>query len=88
MAGGHTYHEGEEILKEDRKESEFQWQRNWNRNGDAPRRNAPMDTSTTNALIVQHGIGGYDWRFQAEEGITNFALMSYTSQGSSSLDSE
>ncbi|GJX17288.1 hypothetical protein Tco_0218120 [Tanacetum coccineum] len=28
MAGGHTYHEGEEILKEDMKESEFQWQRN------------------------------------------------------------
>ncbi|GJR59022.1 ribonuclease H-like domain-containing protein [Tanacetum coccineum] len=36
-----------------------------NRNGDAPRRNAP-----------------------AEEGITSFALMAYTSQGSSSLDSE
>ncbi|GKA14831.1 putative ribonuclease H-like domain-containing protein [Tanacetum coccineum] len=28
MAGGHAYHEGEEILKEDRKESELQWQRN------------------------------------------------------------
>ncbi|GKD35069.1 hypothetical protein Tco_1250578, partial [Tanacetum coccineum] len=25
---GHAYHEGEEILKEDRKESKFQWQRN------------------------------------------------------------
>ncbi|GKC73968.1 hypothetical protein Tco_1119851 [Tanacetum coccineum] len=43
-----------------------------NRNGDAPRRNAPVDTSTTNALVVQDGIGGYDWSFQAEEGITNF----------------
>ncbi|GJW96524.1 ribonuclease H-like domain-containing protein [Tanacetum coccineum] len=40
-----------------------------NRNGDAPRRNAPVDTSTTNALVVQDGIGGYDWSFQAEEGI-------------------
>ncbi|GKB44643.1 ribonuclease H-like domain-containing protein [Tanacetum coccineum] len=50
-----------------------------NRNGDAPRRNAPVDTSTTNALVVQDGIGGYDWSFQAEEGITNFALMAYTS---------
>ncbi|GKC02988.1 hypothetical protein Tco_0994598 [Tanacetum coccineum] len=29
MAGSHAYHEGEEILKEDRKESEFQWQRNY-----------------------------------------------------------
>ncbi|GJS03330.1 ribonuclease H-like domain-containing protein [Tanacetum coccineum] len=52
-----------------------------NRNGDGPRRNAPVDTSTTNALVVQDGIGGYDWSFQAEESITNFALMAYTSQG-------
>ncbi|GJT57508.1 ribonuclease H-like domain-containing protein [Tanacetum coccineum] len=28
-----------------------------NRNKDAPRRNAPVDTSTTNALVVQDGIG-------------------------------
>ncbi|GJS09580.1 ribonuclease H-like domain-containing protein [Tanacetum coccineum] len=59
-----------------------------NRNRDDPRRNAPVDTSTTNALVVQDGIGGYDWSFQAEEGITNFALMAYTSQGLSSSDSE
>ncbi|GKA67241.1 ribonuclease H-like domain-containing protein, partial [Tanacetum coccineum] len=59
-----------------------------NRNRDAPRRNAPVDTSTTNALVVQDGIGGYDWGFQAEEELTNFALMAFTSQGSSSSDSE
>ncbi|GJS41399.1 ribonuclease H-like domain-containing protein [Tanacetum coccineum] len=58
-----------------------------NKNRDAQRRNAPVDTSTTNALVVQDGIGGYDWSFQAEEGITNFALMAYTSQGSSSSSS-
>ncbi|GJR98376.1 hypothetical protein Tco_0270550 [Tanacetum coccineum] len=46
-----------------------------------------MDTSTTNALVVQDGISGYDWSFQAEEGIINFALMAYTSQGSSSSSS-
>ncbi|GKC85172.1 hypothetical protein Tco_1140889, partial [Tanacetum coccineum] len=40
-----------------------------------------VDTSTTNALVVQDGIGGYDWSFQTEEGITNFALMAYTTQG-------
>ncbi|GJT28170.1 putative ribonuclease H-like domain-containing protein [Tanacetum coccineum] len=34
-----------------------------------------------------NGICGYDWSFQAEEGITNFALMDYTSQGSSKLSS-
>ncbi|GKB42060.1 ribonuclease H-like domain-containing protein, partial [Tanacetum coccineum] len=58
-----------------------------NRNRDAPRRNAPVDTSTTNALVVQDGISGYDWSFQAEEGLTNFTLMAYTSQGSSSSSS-
>ncbi|GJU72308.1 hypothetical protein Tco_1263713 [Tanacetum coccineum] len=40
-----------------------------------------------NALVVQDGIGGYDWSFQAEEEIINFALMAYTSQGSSSSSS-
>ncbi|GJS26887.1 putative ribonuclease H-like domain-containing protein [Tanacetum coccineum] len=59
-----------------------------NRNRDDPRRNAKVDTSTTNALVVQDRIGGYDWSFQAEEGITNFALMAYTSSSSSILDSE
>ncbi|GJZ40856.1 ribonuclease H-like domain-containing protein [Tanacetum coccineum] len=58
-----------------------------NRNGDGPRRNAPVDTSTTNALVVQDGIGGYDWSFQAEEGPTDFALMAYLSSGSSSSSS-
>ncbi|GJV23655.1 putative ribonuclease H-like domain-containing protein, partial [Tanacetum coccineum] len=57
-----------------------------NRNGDAPRRVVPMETPA-NALVVQDGIGGYDWSFQAEEGITNFAIMAYTSQGSSSSSS-
>nr|GEX51807.1 ribonuclease H-like domain-containing protein [Tanacetum cinerariifolium] len=59
-----------------------------NRNGDAPTRNAPVDRSTTNALVVQDGICGYDWSFQAEEELINFALMAYTSQGSSSSDSK
>ncbi|GJR60909.1 ribonuclease H-like domain-containing protein [Tanacetum coccineum] len=31
-----------------------------NRNGNGLRRNAPVDTSTTIALVVQDGIGGYD----------------------------
>ncbi|GKC15907.1 ribonuclease H-like domain-containing protein [Tanacetum coccineum] len=51
-----------------------------NRNRDALRRNAPVDTSTTHVLVVQDEIDGYNWIFQAEEGITNFALMAYTSQ--------
>nr|GEV23286.1 hypothetical protein [Tanacetum cinerariifolium] len=59
-----------------------------NRNKDAPTKNAQMDTSTTNALVVQDGINGYDWSYQAEEELTNFVLMEYTSQGSSSSDSK
>ncbi|GJV98440.1 hypothetical protein Tco_1553692 [Tanacetum coccineum] len=55
-------------------------------NEDGPKRNAPVDISTTNALVVQDRIGGYDWSFQGEEGITNFALMA-SSQGSSSSSS-
>ncbi|GJX02929.1 hypothetical protein Tco_0188845 [Tanacetum coccineum] len=83
-----AYHEGEKILKEDKKEYGGGAPRNQgNINGDGPRRNAQVDTSTTNALVVQDGIGGYDWSFQAKEGITNFALMAYTSQGSSSSSS-
>nr|GEU54951.1 hypothetical protein [Tanacetum cinerariifolium] len=58
-----------------------------NRNRDAPRRNASLDTFTINALVVQDGIDGYDWSFQAEEGLIKFALMAYTSQGSSSSSS-
>nr|GEY41076.1 ribonuclease H-like domain-containing protein [Tanacetum cinerariifolium] len=51
-----------------------------NKNRDAPTRNALVDTSTTNALVVQDGISGYNWSFQAEEELTNFVLMAYTSQ--------
>ncbi|GJY70346.1 ribonuclease H-like domain-containing protein [Tanacetum coccineum] len=58
-----------------------------NRNRDAPRRIVPVETPA-NALVVQDGIGGYDWSFQAEKGPTNFSLMAYTSQSSSSSDSE
>ncbi|GKA09572.1 ribonuclease H-like domain-containing protein, partial [Tanacetum coccineum] len=57
-----------------------------NMNGDNVRRVVPVETST-NTLVVQDGIGGYDWSFQDEDGPTNFALMAYTSQGSSSSSS-
>ncbi|GKA56222.1 ribonuclease H-like domain-containing protein [Tanacetum coccineum] len=49
-----------------------------NRNGDTPRRVVLVETPA-NALVVQDGIGDYDWSFQAEDDITNFALMAYTS---------
>nr|GEW34307.1 hypothetical protein [Tanacetum cinerariifolium] len=40
-----------------------------------------------NALVVTDGIG-YDWSYQAEEGPTNFALMAFSSSGSSNSDTE
>ncbi|GKB21360.1 hypothetical protein Tco_0855283 [Tanacetum coccineum] len=57
-----------------------------NRNGDVSRRIVPVETPA-NALVVQDGIGGYDWSFQAEEGPTDFALMAHLSSGSSSSSS-
>nr|GEW97478.1 putative ribonuclease H-like domain-containing protein [Tanacetum cinerariifolium] len=40
------------------------------------RRNVPVETSTSNALVSQcDGVGSYDWSFQAEEEPTDYALM-------------
>ncbi|GJW59417.1 ribonuclease H-like domain-containing protein [Tanacetum coccineum] len=57
-----------------------------NRNGDVPRRIILVKT-LANALVVQDGICGYDWSFQAEEGPTDFALMAHLSLGSSNSSS-
>ncbi|GKE51819.1 hypothetical protein Tco_1486975, partial [Tanacetum coccineum] len=57
-----------------------------NRNRDVFRRIVPIETPT-NALVIQDGIGGYDWSFQAEERPTDFALMTHLSSGSSSSSS-
>ncbi|GJU45541.1 hypothetical protein Tco_1202807 [Tanacetum coccineum] len=61
-----------------------------NRGRENNRRTVTVETSTENALVAQDGIGGYDWSYQAEEEHpTNYALMAYTSSGSSSSsDSE
>ncbi|GKD51439.1 ribonuclease H-like domain-containing protein [Tanacetum coccineum] len=61
-----------------------------NRNREPIRRNVTVETIEIKTLVAQDGLG-YDWSDQAEEGPTNFALMAYTSSGSSSsssLDSE
>nr|GEU89204.1 hypothetical protein [Tanacetum cinerariifolium] len=39
------------------------------------------------ALVVTDGLG-YDWSYQAEEGPTDFALMAFSSLGSSNSDTE
>ncbi|GJY41563.1 putative ribonuclease H-like domain-containing protein [Tanacetum coccineum] len=53
-----------------------------NRNREPIRRHVTVETIETKDLVAQDGLG-YDWRDQAEEGPTNFALMAYTSSGSS-----
>nr|GEW08510.1 retrovirus-related Pol polyprotein from transposon TNT 1-94 [Tanacetum cinerariifolium] len=56
-----------------------------NKNKDTPRRTVPVEASTSNALVSQcDGVGSYDWRFQADENPTNYAVMEFTSSGSSS----
>ncbi|GKA13229.1 putative ribonuclease H-like domain-containing protein [Tanacetum coccineum] len=57
-----------------------------NRNREPVRRNVTVETTETKALVAQDGLG-YDWSDQAKEGPTNFALMAYTSSGSSSSSS-
>nr|GEW49918.1 hypothetical protein [Tanacetum cinerariifolium] len=55
----------------------------------ARRRNVPVETSSSNALVSQcDGVGSYDWSFQAVEEPTNYALMAFTSSSSSSSDNE
>nr|GEX69567.1 ribonuclease H-like domain-containing protein [Tanacetum cinerariifolium] len=61
----------------------------YNRNKETQRRNVPVETSMSNALVLQYdGVGIYDWSFLAEEEPTNYALMAFTSSSSSSSDNE
>nr|GEY06522.1 reverse transcriptase domain-containing protein [Tanacetum cinerariifolium] len=55
-----------------------------NRNKENTRRAVPVEIPTSNALISCDGLGDYDWSDQAEEGLTNFALMAYSSTSSNS----
>nr|GEX22125.1 hypothetical protein [Tanacetum cinerariifolium] len=58
------------------------------KNKDTQRRNVPVETSTSNALVSQcDGVGSYDWSFQADEEPTNYALMAFTSSSSTSSSS-
>nr|GEX93985.1 putative ribonuclease H-like domain-containing protein [Tanacetum cinerariifolium] len=59
-----------------------------NRNKEAARRPVPTKVFTLNALVSQcDAVGGYDWSFQADEEPTNYALMAFSSSGSSKLHS-
>nr|GEY29288.1 hypothetical protein [Tanacetum cinerariifolium] len=56
-----------------------------NKQKESIRRNVPVETPASTALVSCDGLGGYDWSDQAEDDPTNFALMTYSS---SSYNSE
>ncbi|GJT65067.1 hypothetical protein Tco_1016547 [Tanacetum coccineum] len=86
VADGNVDNESKEISQEDMKESRAPKNQD-NRNMEITRRTVPVENTTSNALVSQCDGLGYDWSDQAEEGPTNFALMAYTSPGSSSSSS-
>nr|GEY58153.1 ribonuclease H-like domain-containing protein [Tanacetum cinerariifolium] len=47
----------------------------------------PAKEEVENALVVQDGLGTYDWSYQLEEEATDFAFMAFTSNPSSSSSS-
>nr|GEU68969.1 hypothetical protein [Tanacetum cinerariifolium] len=48
---------------------------------------SPVRKEDEKALVVQDGLGTYDWSYQLEEEATDFALMAFTSNLSSSSSS-
>nr|GEU66641.1 hypothetical protein [Tanacetum cinerariifolium] len=84
-----------QIDVDDLKEMDLRWQmamltvrarRDPRRPGAAEpqRRTVPVETSTFNALVSQcNGTGSYDWSYQTEEELSNFALMAFSSNSSS-----
>nr|GEW32074.1 ribonuclease H-like domain-containing protein [Tanacetum cinerariifolium] len=67
---------------------EFRTPRNQgNRSDDNERRVVSVETSAS-SLVVQDGLGGYDWSYQAEEEPTEFALMAHSSDSTNSSNSE
>ncbi|GJT16021.1 hypothetical protein Tco_0874727 [Tanacetum coccineum] len=57
--------------------------------GDNGRSNAPTTESSSQALVAQDGLGGYDWSNDFEVEPVNYALMAISSSSSSSSsDSE
>ncbi|GJT53463.1 ribonuclease H-like domain-containing protein [Tanacetum coccineum] len=54
-----------------------------NKNKESTRRNVPVETSTSIALVSCDGLGGYDWSDKVDEG-PNYALMAFLSSSSDS----
>ncbi|GJZ10316.1 hypothetical protein Tco_0545075 [Tanacetum coccineum] len=57
--------------------------------GDNGKSNAPINESSSHALVAQDGLGGYDWSNDFEVEPVNYALMAISSSSSSgSSDNE
>ncbi|GJT04372.1 putative ribonuclease H-like domain-containing protein [Tanacetum coccineum] len=52
--------------------------------GDNGRSNAPTNESSSQALVAQDGLGGYDWSNDFEVELVNYPLMAISSSSSSS----
>nr|GEV09391.1 UBN2 domain-containing protein [Tanacetum cinerariifolium] len=53
-------------------------------NKESTRRIVLVETPALATLLSCGGLGGYDWSDQVEDGLTNFALMAYSSTSSNS----
>nr|GFB41299.1 hypothetical protein [Tanacetum cinerariifolium] len=74
-----------QIDADDLGEIDLKWKMAMNGATEPQRRNVPVETSTSNALVSQcDGVGSYDWSFQAKEEPTNYSLMAFSSLRSSS----
>nr|GEY86377.1 hypothetical protein [Tanacetum cinerariifolium] len=51
---------------------------------ESTRSSVPVETPASVALVSCDSLGGYDWSDQAEDDLTNFALMVYSSTSSNS----
>nr|GEW56163.1 hypothetical protein [Tanacetum cinerariifolium] len=71
------------FIKKTRRNLNF----NSKESGDNKRRVIPVETPAS-ILVVQDGLGGYDWSYQAEEGPTDFALMAHSLDSANSSNSE
>nr|GFC35365.1 hypothetical protein [Tanacetum cinerariifolium] len=87
MAGGHDYNKGKKFMKKTERNLNFNGKEPGNRSGDNEKRVVLVETPTS-VLVVQDGLGGYDWSYQAEEGPTDFALLAQSSDSANSSNSE
>ncbi|GJU68852.1 hypothetical protein Tco_1255111 [Tanacetum coccineum] len=81
----------QQIDEDDLEELDLRWQvaisgRNQGKRsyGDNGRSNAPTNESSSQALVAQDGLGGYDWSNDFEVEPVNYALMAISSLSSSS----